>query len=232
MTRADEFIELYRELELVAAEQYNLPKDGSVVLHLSNRREFRSIKPELDYCRDVRNLLSHNPKIGHTYVVEPSEQMVQLLRATLAKVKNPPKATDIMIPMQKILWKTEKDFVLPVLKDMIEHTYTHIPILENGVVIGVLSESTILSYLVDEEIIEINNSMRFSDLRNYLKMENHKSESFRFVSKDTLKAKLDELFSNALESGDRIGMVFVTHSGKKTEKILGIITAWDLAGAN
>ena len=232
MTRADEFIELYRELELIAAEQYNLPKDGSVVLHLSNRGEFRSIKSDLDYCRDVRNLLSHNPRVGHQYAVEPSEQMVQLLRETLAKIKNPPKVTDIMIPMQKILWKTEDDFVLPVLKEMIEHTYTHIPILANGVVTGVLSEGTILSYLVDEEIIEINNSIRFSDLKNYLKMENHKSESFRFVPKDILKANLDELFSDALEKGDRIGLVFVTHSGKKTEKILGLLTAWDLAGSN
>lgn len=232
MTKSDEFIELYRELEAVAVNKYDMQKDGSTVLHLSNRPEFRNLKAKLDYCREVRNLLSHNPKIEDAFLVEPSEKMLQLLTETLDKVKHPPKAKDIMIPMQKILWKTENDLILPVLKDMIEHTYTHIPILENGVVVGVFSESTILSYLVDEEIIEINDSIRFSDLEKYLKVEKHKSESFRFVSIDTLKAKLDEIFANALEHGDRIGMVFVTHSGKKTEKILGLITAWDLAGSN
>lgn len=232
MSRADEFLDLYRELEDVAAEQYNLLKDGHVVYNLSGRPEFRSFKADLDYCRDVRNLLSHKPKIGCHYVVEPSKEMVEFLRSTINKIIHPLKAADLMIPMTKILWKGRNDLVLPVLYDMLEHTYTHIPILENGAVVGVLSESTILSYLVDEEIIEVNSSVRFSDLEKYLKIENHKSESFRFVSKNALKSQLDEMFSNALNRGDRIGMVFVTQNGKKNEKILGLITAWDLAGAN
>ena len=36
------------------------------------------------------------------------------------------------------------------------------------------------------------------------------------------------MFSDANKHGERIGLIFVTHSGRATEKVLGIITAWDL----
>ena len=232
MSKTDEFIDLYRELEAVAVEKYNFHKDGRAIYNLSQRREFRNIKSELDYCREVRNLLSHNPKIDNIYPVEPSEQMIDLLRVTLSKVKHPPRARDIMVPLNKIVWRNLNDYVLPVIREMVSNVYTHIPVFENDVVVGVFSESTILSYLVDEEIISIDRSMRFSDFGDYLKFENHKSESFRFVSENTMKVNIDEMFSDALTKNDRIGMVFVTHSGKPTEKIMGLITAWDLAGSN
>ena len=37
------------------------------------------------------------------------------------------------------------------------------------------------------------------------------------------------MFTVAMRRADRIGMVFITHSGKSSEKVLGIITAWDVA---
>ena len=232
MDRTDEFINLYKELEAVAVEKYRFPKDGRAVYNLEQRREFRSIKTELDYCRDVRNLLSHNPKVDNVYPVIPSEQMIDLLKETINKVKHPPKAKDIMVPASRIVSKKMEDSVFPVIREMVNNAYTHIPIMKEGAVVGVFSEGTILSYMLDEEIVCTDQDMHFSDIEKYLKIENHKSETFRFVSENDMRASIDDMFSDALLHNDRIGMVFVTHSGKSTEKILGLITAWDLAGTN
>ena len=107
--------------------------------------------------------------------------------------------------------------------------YTHVPILEDGIVRGVFSENTLLSYLYGEEIVCIDDETTFSSLAELLPVDAHASESFRFVPRTITLAEVAEMFTVAMRRADRIGMVFITHSGKPSEKVLGIITAWDVA---
>ena len=41
---------------------------------------------------------------------------------------------------------------------------------------------------------------------------------------------LKEIFEKAVKEGRRIGLAFVTQTGKKDEKMLGIVSPWDIAG--
>lgn len=226
------FLNKYRELEANIASEYDLKNTDSAIGFIIRRPEFRAIKTELDYCREVRNLLSHLPKVNSQYAVEPSDEMIVLLEQTIERVKNPKRAKHICIPKSKVSFRTMDDKVLPAMIEMKEKVFTHIPILENDHVVGVFSENTLLSYLIDEEIVGIDANVIFSDLEKYLPPEKHQSESFRFVSQNTLVSDIEELFTDALKKSDRIGLVFVTNSGKNTEKLMGIISAWDVAGMN
>ena len=38
------------------------------------------------------------------------------------------------------------------------------------------------------------------------------------------------MFQNGLKDQKRISVVFITETGKSSEKILGLVTAWDIAG--
>lgn len=126
-----------------------------------------------------------------------------------------------------------EDLIFPTMKDMTKFKYTHIPILdENKNVIGVFSENTIFSYLLEEEIVEVNNGMRFEDLDKTISLKKHSSEIFKFVKKTTTLREAKNIFKEELEENERIGMVFVTENSKKEEKILGIFTSWDLAGVH
>ena len=49
------------------------------------------------------------------------------------------------------------------------------------------------------------------------------------MSKEALLDEIEEVFAEGRKNKERIGLVFVTHSGKPTEKLLGIISAWDVA---
>ena len=229
-SQTDLFLEEYKRLEYIAVERYGFPADGSAVLRLEQRREFRTLRAELDYCREVRNLLQHKPKLDGFYAVEPSEQMVQLLRDTIEIVENPPKARTIAIPREKVYFRTEDDFVCPAMREMLNKSYTDVPIMNNGVVTGVFSENTLLSYLVDEELPMIEDTTTFADLRKYVPLENHQSEAFAFVSVNATVADVQALFEENRSDQKRLGMVFLTENGKPQEKLLGIITAWDLAG--
>lgn len=103
-------------------------------------------------------------------------------------------------------------------------------IMRDGIVIGVFSENTLLSYLIDDEIVNIDNEVKFSDIDKYLPLDQHRAESFRFVGQETLVSEIEDIFADAVKKSDRIGLIFVTNSGKKTERLLGIISAWDMAG--
>ena len=230
--RAELFLNEYKRLEEYAANRFNLKDTDSAVFYLKDLPEYRNIRIELDYCREVRNLLQHRSKIQGSFAVEPSEEMIKLLRKTIKTILNPPKARDIAIPKAKILYKTLNDYVKPTMTEMINRTFTHIPILENGIVTGVFSENTVLCYLADEQIIGVEDSARFSALEQYLPIDAHKSESFRFIPQDMPLAEVSSIFENALKKQDRIGLIFTTQTGKPTEKVLGIITAWDVAGAS
>ncbi len=74
------FIDEYKKLEAIVSAQYNLSDSKSAVWFLEQRPEYRAIKSELAYCREVRNVLTHNPKVRNQYAVVPSDEMITLLK--------------------------------------------------------------------------------------------------------------------------------------------------------
>ena len=60
MDNTELFLDKYKELENAAINEFKLPPDGSAVAKLEKRSEFKDIRFELNYCREVRNLLQHN----------------------------------------------------------------------------------------------------------------------------------------------------------------------------
>jgi len=224
------FLEKYKELEDYARNAYNYPDNVSAIKSLEERREFATIKSDLAYFRSIRNVLSHKPKVKGSYGIEVSSELIALLDNAIYKIKNPLKIRNVAVSRKNVFCQTMDDYVYPVMKEMLDRTFTHIPIVDDDVVVGVFSENTLLSYIVDDQIIEIDEKMKFSQLKKYLDLNNHKAESFRFVPQNMLLSDVQDLFENALKNSDRIGMIFVTPSGKPTEKIVGIATAWDIIG--
>lgn len=228
-SRAEVFLDKYKQLENIVKAEYRLKESDSAVGFLLRNKGFQNIKNELDLCRETRNLLAHNPKVKNSYAVEPSVEMINLLDDIIDKIENPLRAENVMTNKSELCYKSMEDSVREAMIKMHEKAYTHIPILEDGVLMGVFSENTVLSILIDEDFIGIENNLKFYDMKKYLSIKGNENESYRFVSKDTLVSDISILYREASHINDRIGMIFVTHSGKESEKIMGIITAWDIA---
>lgn len=154
-----------------------------------------------------------------------------MLKHIVEKIKKPRLIKEIYISSEQVYSRKLDDLIFPAMKEMSEKIYTHIPILDDkNIVIGVFSENTIFSYLLDQEIIEISDKMIFKNLDKYLDVDKHLSEVFKFVKRNTTIVEAKKIFENELKENKKIGMVFVTERGKKNEPILGIFTPWDLAG--
>lgn len=230
MNRADEFLELYKKLEALVANTYGSHKEGGSVAKLGKRAEFRGIREELDYIRDVRNLLSHRPKISDDYVVEPSQGMIDLLNKVIEKVERPAIAENIMVKMDQVICANKGDFVMPALRKMYDRGLSYIPILNEGCVAGVFSESAYIQCMLSGEH-KIDDGTMFYEIESDLALESNKAVTFCFVNRQMPIDELGDLFEESGQNDQKIGMLFVTEHGKDTEKLLGIITAWDLAAA-
>ena len=229
MDKAEEFLNLYKELEAAAAEEYGLKSNGSVVYTLSGMKEFKSIRSELDFCRDVRNLLSHRPKIDSSYAVEPSEEMIELLKKCINFVKNPKRSRNIMTKLEDVYCCTFKDDVPTALRAMSKCGFSFIPIVEDNILAGVLSEGAAVRYILNTPDVKVPEKFTFESIKEFVSIEALDPAEFVFVSEKKKVSDISSMFDEALTVKKRIKMVFVTETGLKSEPLEGIITAWDLA---
>ena len=182
--------------------------------------------------KQIRNINTHQRSDKYRYVVCPNPDMNIKLKNIIEEIKNPPTIynSNMCIKKQYIYCKTLNDEVEHTIKAMIEKTYTHIPIIENGIIIGVFSESSLIDIVNKENGIIIDKSTKFSDILEYIKMDNHTTEEFMFISRNKNIYDVEDIFKNYFQRKKRVGCVFITEHGKSNENILGMLTAWDILG--
>lgn len=225
----EEFLDKYKQMENTVRNEYNLGNNDSVMNFLISNREFQDIENELDLCRDTRNLLSHNPKINGEYLVYPSEEMIKLLDDVIQKVTKPLKASNVMVKKSELCFRGMQDNVREAMAAMKEHSYKYIPILEDGVLVGTFSAKTILDIMTSEGVDVFREDVTFEDISKYIALENVATKTFAFVGNSAPLCEVKDIFKEDVEHKERINIIFVTQHGKSDEKLLGIITAWEIA---
>lgn len=229
INRTEEFLDKYKQMETLVRNEYNLDNNESVMNFLINNKDFKVIENELDLCRDTRNLLSHNPKINGEYAVYPSEEMIKLLDKVIQKVARPLKASNVMVKKSELCYMSMEDKVRDAMATMKENSYKHIPILEDGVLVGLFSAKTVLDIMVTEGADAFSAEITFDMIQKYISIENVTSNKFTFVGNSTLVSEIKDIFKEDIDNKERINIIFVTQHGKRDEKLLGIITAWEIA---
>lgn len=229
MNNAQIFLDKFKVLESETREAYNLDINDSIMGKLLNDRHFSNIKKDINYCREIRNLLVHRQKIDNIYPLDPSNAIIAFLENLIFQIKNPPKINKVAIKKSEIYSKKLGDLVMPTMSEMRKKVFTHVPILDDGRVAGVFDENSIFNYIVDETIIEIDDKLTFQDIEKYLEINGRDMEVFLFIKNNATVYEVKDLFTKEFEKGHRVGIAFITDSGKLEEKILGMVTPWDLA---
>lgn len=231
MNATDLFLDLYKQLEETVRVTFELDDRDSISYYLSNRTEFRKYKEDIRYCQDVRNLLSHKRKINGSYAVEPSNEMINFIRNLINTIKKRQKCSDILIPFGKVFHVDEQTAVIPTVRTMRKLQYTQVPIVKNGCVTGVFDENSVFSYLAHSGSNTLADSLVFADIREFTSLDGRERQQFIFFAADRFVDELENEFERASGKGRRIGLAFITENGKREEKLLGIITPWDIIAA-
>lgn len=232
---SEKFLQIYNELDDYMRKQLKTEQyvdHGMLLRQMADKsRIFSDYYKDLKTFADMRNLLVHNPyKASADPILIPHEYIVNKYEDIKNQVLHPKKAISIAVPARLIYTITLEDNALDVMQTMNEKVYTHVPVIEGSKMIGVFSENTILSYLSHHKEALILKDMKIKEFAQFIPLEKHLSENFEFVSRDALLIEAEELFKKALIDRKRIGMVFITQSGKKDEELLGLLTSWDIAG--
>lgn len=232
---SERFIKIYNELDdfirkKLNAEEYEDHASLLRVISTQNKLIYSFYK-DLKMFSQIRNLLVHNPyKNKAKQLLYPDPYVVQMYEDIKNKIISPQKALAIAIKREQIFTITLKDNVIKVMGTMNEKTYTHVPVIEDESMIGIFSENTILSYLVNNKDSIITNDLLIEEFRDFIPLEKHSSENFEFVGRSAFLSEVEEIFKRSLKKRKRVGVVFITETGKQSEKLLGMITAWDIAG--
>jgi predicted transcriptional regulator len=233
---SQKFLNLYLKLENLGKEKYQLKakESKSIIAQMQDMQIFRQRADKLKYIRELRNFFIHEEKPFGYYPIEPVDKLIEFIEEVIAYVENPPRAFDKCIKMESICSAKKQDLVYPLMLEMKKKVYTHIPIIEDKIVTGVFSENTLFGILLEEEMIFDINNVTFEDpiIFKHCQINNHVSEVFRFIKRDTYIEEVYDVFNDSFTKTERLSMLFITEHGKANEKLLGILTPWDVLGQN
>ena len=227
------FLDLYNNLEtkLKGRGSYYNDRYESPIIRFSNSSEGKPYREELSTIRDIRNLLVHSPLVNGKYPVEPSDEIGAVLEEILEKVEQPKKAMNYATWADKIQKTRLDEEAYPVMRMMELRGFSHVPVVEGEKMIGVFSKSTVFSFHIRNNMPALQRGMRIKEFGNLLDIENHSNEYFEFAPKDALYTDILELFNtNYKKRQKRLAIVFLTETGNSQEKLLGLITPWDVLG--
>ncbi len=228
-SRAEEFLELYRQLEDALEKRYRNKKrsSSSVVMEFCREEESAPVREKLDLCREIRNLLTHNAAVKGEPVVEPSAPMLEALREALSYVRRPPLALDFAVRGKNIMTARLSQRVLPLMEQMWENGYSHIPVMREGGFCGVFSTGAVFRYQLDTGGKAIGRETVLRELGKYLVPGEH-MENYVFLPKKATYISARKVFEKPGGKNCRVSAIFITETGNPGERLLGMLTPWDV----
>lgn len=233
MSNTDIFLDKYKQLEVAVRYTYKLDKYASAIAFLKKQRSYQKYISEIELCADVRNLLSHNPKVNGNYAVEPSGKLLEFMDFLIDSVRNRVRCADIAIKFKSISRSTMNGRVRDAVETMKLTHRSHIPIVGNHRVLGIFDENVLFSILAGEgiSVLSDNPNLKFSDVQKYISLEDKGSKKYIFVPASMDIDELQDLFDRYYLEKKRVGLVFVTKNGREDEPLMGLLTPWDVISA-
>ena len=147
--RSEQFLKQYRRLEGLLEKRYAARgmSTGSVVMEYLRDADSAPCRAELDLCREIRNLLTHNADGDGEPVVEPSQAVLDMLGRVIDHVRRPRLAIDYATPRENIMFARTGDSVLETMRQMQRMGFSHVPVLDRGGLLGVFSAGCLQAYL-------------------------------------------------------------------------------------
>ncbi|MBR4292219.1 MAG: CBS domain-containing protein [Clostridia bacterium] len=233
MDNSEMFLEKYKNLEKAVRSAYGLKRGESISRYLAEKTKYKKFEDEIRYCQEVRNFLVHEKKISNEFALEPSDAMINFIEELTKSIVNLPKCHHIQVKFKNIYWRKMSDSVAETVAVMKEKAYTDVPVLDdNGVVIGVFNENSVFCCIAEGKDVAKDNGLTLFDIKEHLSVTDRETESFVFVRPSLYVWELEDMIEREFEKGSRIGIAFVTASGRADEKLQGIITPWDVIKAN
>ena len=227
--RSERFLKLYRKLESLLEKRYSNRKisSGSVVMEYLHDPDSVPCRADLDMCREIRNLLTHNDDVDGQPVVEPSEGVVELLAGIVEYVQRPRLAVDCGTPGDRIMFAHPNDSALDVMRHMMRMGYSHVPVRDKTGLVGVFSAAALMSFVGDRGFDSLGDDLRVGDLKKALCVDNERTDNYLFFDPTITLTAVRQAFEKRQGPNRRLAVVFITEDGGQHSRVLAMLTPWD-----
>ena len=231
-SRAGRFLVKFRQLEGMLEKRYagRQTSSGSVVKEYLRDPDSEPWRADLDLCREIRNLLSHNVDNNGIPVVEPSEDILSTLDAIIHYVMRPQMAVDYGTPAEKIMFAHPNDMVLDILRHMLKRGYSHVPVADRSGLVGVFSAGSLVHYVTRVGLDDVGDELRIGELKGALDFGDERSEKYMFLREDATLLTVKDAFEKRSEKNSRLAVVFLTSDGTRHGDVVAMLTPWDVLG--
>lgn len=228
MENTEIFRRKFLEFEkLIINEENKDEKLAEKIKELKNkhREPYYSQYDFIDFCRTCRNRIAHDGYEND--FIFYGEDMIKKLDEIIEEIRHPYKVFDKAT--KPVTSANLNDNVRKIMQEMMKKNYTHIPIYDNNKLVGIFSEGVLFNYLYENKIVEIDENTSFSEIKDFISLNNSK-EIIKFAKRNRLYDDVCLEFINEFKKGSKLSCVLVTQNGKEDEKVIGILTAWDILG--
>lgn len=231
MSNNPRFLDLFNHLDESCRERYHLEdRTSSAISFLSAKLAHSSSKKDndlaesLDAIRQLRNTLVHVEKVDGEELAEVNPKLLEDLERAIRYVENPPRALDNAIPYSHLFVVGLDESLASVLTIMMRRGFSHVPVTDNGGLLGVFSEEVLTSYLISKGSLSLSSGLKMRDFLAFLPLEKHPNERYVFMERGALLEDAREAFSTSkTKMGKRLAMIFISEHGRPDEAILGAL---------
>ena len=226
--RAETFLSMYRVLEGLLGQKYSDSdrKISSVVMHYIQDAESEPVRQQLDVCREVRNLLTHNASSDGAPIIEPSQELLDQLYDIIKYVEKPQPAMMFATQGDNILRAHMNDRALDVMRRMDKHGFSYVPVIEDGRMQGVFGRHSVFSHIISGARIDA--ATRIRDFDKSIEISRTRGQKFMFMGLEATYLDARGAFEKASGRDSRLAAIFITDNGEQSGKLLGMLTPWDV----
>lgn len=171
----------------------------------------------------LRNIIVHNEEVA-----EPTDKFLKKFSDIVTMITKPQKVEQAMIPLSKIKRISSEETVANAIAMMESSGFSKIPVFENGTLIGVFTEKSLYYYMSALPQAVLSPSMKIKEMQAAIDFDGNPARYFAFISRSADVFAAIHMFRRDFQEKNKLEMLFVTHSGKRDESILGILTLPDL----
>lgn len=224
-SKTTEFLQYYSKIENALEDMKGVSRKSSFAQMVREAAKYNYIirreQELLDSLRELRNVLVH--EAGNLIIAVPSDEALKAIRRIYFSLEKPVKVYEVID--HHLVTMDSFNNLAEGLRLMKEHDYSQIPIYNGGAFWGLLTSEAITKWLManmdkSDDILRSMDNVPMGEVIPFCEQP----EDVGFISRNTL---VETLLSRMMEHPAKSGVYFITHSGKASEKPLGIVTASD-----
>lgn len=218
---SDIFLEAFTEIERGLKE---ICKDEYTTNFAELLRRSRGLNQVVNYyASDLKEFSQLRNAIVHTrrqnfIIAEPHPDVVQEVLHIRNLLQNPPVVKSVMKPNPYCV--SPGALVREVLTTFAERGFMRCPVVDNGLIVGLITAKTIARWLIGSS--GAIDSTRVSELLNYIDRND-----YCVVSESSDVVTLIECFNSSVQNGAYLQAALITKNGKPDSPLVGIITPSD-----